>query len=97
MPGDIVVFYTDGVTETENPFGEQFGIERLSEAVRRNPSLSAQELRNNIYGATSNFCSDDFNDDVTILVVKCNFDDGGKSQDRRSNSNRQEYGLPSHG
>jgi serine phosphatase RsbU (regulator of sigma subunit) len=74
MPGDMVVFYTDGVTDAENPFGEQFGLERLSELVRRNLSLSAQELMNNIYDATSNFCSDDFNDDVTVLVVRCNFE-----------------------
>jgi serine phosphatase RsbU (regulator of sigma subunit) len=74
MPGDMVVFYTDGVTEAENPLGESFGLERLSELVRRNPSLSAQELMNNIYDATSKFCSDNFNDDVTILVVKCNFE-----------------------
>jgi serine phosphatase RsbU (regulator of sigma subunit) len=73
MPGDMVVFYTDGVTEAENQLGEQFGLERLMELVRRNPSLSAQELMNNIYDATSNFCGDDFNDDVTILVAKCNF------------------------
>jgi phosphoserine phosphatase RsbU/P len=74
MPGEPVVFYTDGVTEAENRLGEQFGLERLSDLVRRNPSLSAQELMNNIYDATSNFCSDDFNDDVTILVVKSNFE-----------------------
>jgi hypothetical protein len=28
----------------------------------------------NIYDATSTFCGNDFSDDVTILVVKCNFD-----------------------
>jgi sigma-B regulation protein RsbU (phosphoserine phosphatase) len=70
----MVVFYTDGVTEAEKPLGEQFGLERLSELVRRNPSLSAQELMSNIYDATSNFCNDGFNDDVTILVVRCNFE-----------------------
>ena len=74
MPGDLVVFYTDGVTEAENAVGEQFGLERLSELLRRNPSLSAQELMNKIYDATSNFCGNDFDDDVTILVVKCNFE-----------------------
>jgi serine phosphatase RsbU (regulator of sigma subunit) len=74
MTDDMVVFYTDGVTEVENPLGEQFGLERLTELVRQNPSLSAQELMNNIYDATSSFCGDDFNDDVTILVVKCNFE-----------------------
>lgn len=74
MPGDMVVFYTDGVTEAENSLGEEFGIERLSELVRRDSSLSAEEVMNGVYNATADFCSDDFSDDVTLLVVKCNFD-----------------------
>jgi len=74
MPGDMVVFYTDGVTEAENRLGEEFGMERLSATVLRGSSLSAQDLLVNIYNAAANFCGDDFNDDVTILVVKCNFD-----------------------
>lgn len=74
MPGDVVVFYTDGVTEAENRLGEEFGMERLSAAVRRGPSLSAEDLMTNIYNAAAEFCSDAFGDDVTILVVKCKFD-----------------------
>jgi serine phosphatase RsbU (regulator of sigma subunit) len=74
MPGDVVVFYTDGVTEAENPLGEEFGLERLSAVVRRGSSLSAEDLTMNIYSTAADFCGDDFNDDVTILVVKCSFD-----------------------
>ena len=74
VPGDIVVFYTDGVTEAENPFGEEFGFERLAEVVRQGSSLSAEDLMSNVYDAAANFCSDDFNDDATILVVKCDFE-----------------------
>jgi phosphoserine phosphatase RsbU/P len=69
-----MVFYTDGVTEAKNRLGEQFGMEQLSAAVRRGSSLSAEELMTNIYKAAADFCGDDFDDDVTILVVKCNFD-----------------------
>src|ERR1700676_4994621 len=72
-PGDVVVFYTDGVTEAENRFGEEFGMERLSATVRRGASLSAEDLMVDIYNAAADFCGDDFNDDVTILVVKCDF------------------------
>jgi sigma-B regulation protein RsbU (phosphoserine phosphatase) len=74
MPGDMVVFYTDGVTEAENRLGEEFGMERLSATVLRDSSLSAQDLMVNIYNAAADFCGDNFNDDVTILVVKCDFD-----------------------
>lgn len=74
LPGDVLVFYTDGVTEAENPLGEEFGMERLSATVLRGSSLSAEELMNNIYNSAADFCGDAFGDDVTILVVKCQFD-----------------------
>ena len=73
-PGDVVVFYTDGVTEAENRLGEEFGMERLSAMVRRGSSLSAEDLMVDIYNTAADFCGDNFNDDVTILVVKCDFD-----------------------
>ncbi|SRR5258707_1928504 len=72
-PGDVVVFYTDGVTEAENRLGEEFGMERLSAMVRRGSSLSAEDLMVDIYNSAADFCGDNFNDDVTILVVKCVF------------------------
>ena len=74
VTGDVLVFYTDGVTEAENRLGEEFAIKRLSATVRLRASLSSEDLMTNIYNAAADFCGDDFNDDVTILVVKCNFD-----------------------
>jgi sigma-B regulation protein RsbU (phosphoserine phosphatase) len=74
MAGDVLVFYTDGVTEAENQRGEEFGMERLSAVVLRGSSLPAEDLMTNIYNAAADFCGDDFNDDMTILVVKCDFD-----------------------
>jgi sigma-B regulation protein RsbU (phosphoserine phosphatase) len=74
LPDDVLVFYTDGVTEAENHLEEEFGTERLSTVVRHGASLSAEDLMNSIYEATADFCADNFGDDVTILVVKCDFD-----------------------
>ena len=75
IAGDVLVFYTDGVTEAENQFGEEFGMERLSAVVRRGSSLSAEGLMGDIFSSAAEFCSEaGFNDDVTILVVKCDFD-----------------------
>ncbi len=74
MAGDVLVFYTDGVTEAENELDEEFGIQRLSATVLRGSPLSAEDLMISIYNAAADFCGDNFNDDVTILVVKCNFD-----------------------
>jgi len=74
IAGDVLVFYTDGVTEAENRHGEEFGMERLSATVLRSSLLPAEDLRNNIFRAAADFCGDQFNDDVTVLVVKCKFD-----------------------
>jgi serine phosphatase RsbU (regulator of sigma subunit) len=71
--GDVLVFYTDGVTEAQNRFGEEFGMERLSATVRRGSSLSAEDLMVDIYNTATDFCGDQFKDDVTIVVVKCRF------------------------
>jgi len=74
--GDILVLYTDGVTEAENPREEEFGVERLSDLIRRGCSLSAEELADNIFQTAKDFCQGAaFNDDATVLIVKCNFDD----------------------
>jgi len=70
----VLVLYTDGVTEAENLLGEEFGLDRLFATVRHGYSLSAEDLMVSIYNAAADFCGDHFNDDATILVVKCNFD-----------------------
>jgi sigma-B regulation protein RsbU (phosphoserine phosphatase) len=73
--GDILVLYTDGVTEAENSSGEEFGMERLSTLIRRGHTLSADGLMNHILESVTDFSRDvGFDDDVTILVVKFNFD-----------------------
>ena len=73
--GDILVLYTDGITEAENSQGEEFGMERLSAVIQRDSSLSAEELMNNIFQSAEAFCQGvGFNDDATVLIVKCGFD-----------------------
>jgi serine phosphatase RsbU (regulator of sigma subunit) len=73
--GDVLVLYTDGVTEAQNDLGEEFGTERLSALLERGSSLSAESLMSAIYSSVADFCNQvGFADDVTILVVKCNFD-----------------------
>jgi sigma-B regulation protein RsbU (phosphoserine phosphatase) len=72
--GDILVLYTDGITEAENSQGEEFGLERLSAVIRRDSSLSAEELMDNIFQSAEDFCQGvGFKDDATALVVKCSF------------------------
>src|SRR5712692_4451984 len=67
-PGDVLVFYTDGVTEAENQSGEELGADRLSALVRRGSSSSAEALMTDIFHNVADFCSGvGFNDDVTVL------------------------------
>jgi sigma-B regulation protein RsbU (phosphoserine phosphatase) len=72
--GDILVLYTDGITEAENSQGEEFGMERLSAVIRRDSSLSAEKLMDSIFQSAKDFCQGlGFTDDATVLIVKCNF------------------------
>lgn len=74
-PGDVMVFYTDGLTEAENGIGEQFGIEGILAVMRRSSSLPADQILGDILHAATDFRQEPgFSDDVTLLVVKCNFD-----------------------
>src|SRR5678816_1825938 len=43
-PGDVIMLYTDGVTEANDPHGEEFGRERLAQAVKANRKLGARDL-----------------------------------------------------
>ena len=73
--GDILVFYTDGLVEAENASGEQFGMDRLVAVVKGNSILPAERIMTNLFQAAVGFHGGfSFNDDVTILVVKCDFD-----------------------
>jgi sigma-B regulation protein RsbU (phosphoserine phosphatase) len=73
--GDILVFYTDGITEAQNDAGEEFGAERLTAILQNGFSLSAEGLMTTIFSRATDFCSKiGFADDATILIVKCNFE-----------------------
>ncbi|HEY6573278.1 MAG TPA: PP2C family protein-serine/threonine phosphatase, partial [Candidatus Eisenbacteria bacterium] len=49
-PGDILVIYSDGVTDAESPAGEQFGEERLLAALGGFTGESAEEIRDGLLG-----------------------------------------------
>ena len=70
-PGDVLVTYSDGVTEQTNPQGEEFGIVRLQEAVAQNLDRSAAGIRDKIEAALSAFAQGTpAGDDITLLIVK---------------------------
>jgi sigma-B regulation protein RsbU (phosphoserine phosphatase) len=67
--GDVLALFTDGVTEVQNAEGEEFGEERLQQLLM-DQGLTATELRNKIMSAVKEFGSGNFDDDVTLLVLK---------------------------
>jgi phosphoserine phosphatase RsbU/P len=71
--GDRLVLFTDGVTEAVDEGGEQFGEERLVELLLRHRELSAEELREVLFDAVSEFCRQTFDDDVAVMVVGVNY------------------------
>ncbi len=69
--GDIVVLYTDGVTEVFDSQGRQFGIERLIGAVRENRNKTCDEIQDAVYDAVKRFASPQHVfDDLTMIVLK---------------------------
>src|SRR5438093_10846965 len=70
-PGQLLVLYTDGVTDAMNQSGEEYGRERLVEAVRRGRELSARKLIDFIQQDVIKWTDGrGAHDDITLFVVK---------------------------
>ena len=68
--GDVCVFYTDGITEARCR-SEEFGYDRLLEAVRRVRHLSASGIKDHILKTVHDFVEQQaHDDDITLVVVK---------------------------
>jgi sigma-B regulation protein RsbU (phosphoserine phosphatase) len=71
-PGDVLVLYTDGVTEAFNTEHEMFGEERLVETAHAHCRASAQELVEAIETEVAAFAGEaPQSDDLTLLVMRC--------------------------
>jgi serine phosphatase RsbU (regulator of sigma subunit) len=69
--GDLLLLITDGFFEWENTEGEQFGLERLGDCVRRNCHLPPEELIARLYDEVVTFSQGTSQqDDLTAVVVK---------------------------
>ena len=69
--GDTLALYTDGITESFNDAGEEFGERRLIEALRRHRELSSQALLASIVDEVRQFSPHEQQDDITLIVAKC--------------------------
>jgi sigma-B regulation protein RsbU (phosphoserine phosphatase) len=72
QPGDLLVLYTDGVTEAENPCHEFFGSKRLIAMVKENLGKSAQDIHETIIRGLCEFVGSLSQcDDITLMVLAC--------------------------
>lgn len=69
-PGDLLVLYTDGITECEDDCGEDYSQQRLIEAVHRHASLPASELAAAVSNDVLEFSKGQQFDDLTLIVAR---------------------------
>lgn len=72
-PGDIVLFFTDGVVEARSENGETFGDERLEKVLCENREKDAGEILDEIFHAVNRYTGiGPRKDDITVMVLKVN-------------------------
>jgi serine phosphatase RsbU (regulator of sigma subunit) len=69
VPGDVLVWYTDGIVECENQTGEEYGEKRFRASVRKAAALDAAEMRDAIITDAAQYFNDTIRkDDITMVV-----------------------------
>jgi len=69
--GDTFVLYTDGITESFNAAGDEFGEHRLIDSLRRHGEQSSPALLASIVDEVKKFSPHEQSDDMTLIVAKC--------------------------
>lgn len=71
LPGDTLALYTDGVTESFNDAGEEFGEHRVIESLQQDRELPPRALLGRIVDGVRQFNPREQHDDVTLVVARC--------------------------
>ncbi len=71
-PGDLLLVFTDGITEANNPQEEEFGEDRLLEVVRANIDADVRAVSDHVFAAIEDFSRGLLNphDDITLMTVR---------------------------
>ena len=70
-PGDLMVLYTDGVTEAEAPDGRQYGVQRLKDAVLEHRALPCEQIRERVFKDIYRWIAGGkILDDITLVLVR---------------------------
>jgi serine phosphatase RsbU (regulator of sigma subunit) len=78
--GDVLALYTDGVTESFNASGEEFGEERLLDGLQRRRHLPPGSLLDSIVDDVRKFSPHEQYDDITMIVARCRSNEGRSDQ-----------------
>ncbi len=71
-PGDMIGFYSDGITDLQNTSGERFGPERLIECLRNHADMPASAVCDKVFEIMSCFQGNaPVPDDQTLVIIKC--------------------------
>ncbi len=69
--GDVVVLYTDGITEAENLDKQMYGLERLCQVIKQNGQHTANKIKKAVIADVRQFIGQQkIYDDITLLVIK---------------------------
>lgn len=68
--GDKILFYTDGIIETENHIREEYGEERLLNFIKKNEELEKKDLLNELVREVDRFRWDEQKDDIALLLAE---------------------------
>ena len=68
--GDTLALYTDGITESFNDAGEEFGEQRLIDALRQNSEASPQVALDSIVQEVRGFSGREQHDDITLIIAR---------------------------
>lgn len=69
--GDLLVFYTDGVTEPENEYGEMFGEQRLTDILLRNAHRPEEDIIQLVLDGVKEWtATEELQDDMTLLLAR---------------------------
>ena len=71
LPGDTFALFTDGVTESFNAAGDEFGLQRLTEVLQRQRELCCKDLLACILEEVRKFSPHEQHDDITLIVARC--------------------------
>ena len=70
-PGDTLALYTDGITESFNAAGDEFGESRLLEALQRHRALAPLPALTSIVDEVTRFSPHEQHDDITLILAHC--------------------------